>query len=58
MFFAICIDFRLGKGGVTPTPEKLEPAPIAVHYRLDELQNTVSGINITGPQLETSKELN
>jgi hypothetical protein len=51
VFFAICIDFWLGKGGVTPIPEKLEPASIAVHYGLDELQNAIGRMDVPRPQL-------
>jgi hypothetical protein len=57
MFFAILIDFWFGKGGVAPNPEKFEPAPVALHYRLDELQNAISGMDVPrsqpGPQTVT-----
>jgi len=53
MFFAILIDLWFGKGGVTPIPEKLEPAPIAVHYGLDKLQNAIGGMDIPRSQLGT-----
>jgi hypothetical protein len=41
VFLAIFVDLWVGKGGITPKPEQLEPAPVALHYRLDELQNAI-----------------
>ena len=51
MFLAIFVDLGLGKGGVTPEPEKPEPTPVALHYRLDELQNAIGGMDVTRSQL-------
>src|SRR5208282_4276819 len=50
LFLAILIDFRFGKGGVAPKPEKLEPGPVALRDGLDELQSAIGGMNIPRPQ--------
>ena len=51
LFLAILVDFWFGKGGVAPKPKKLEPAPVALHDRLDELQDAIVGMNNPWPQL-------
>ena len=57
MFLAILVGLRVGKGGVTSKPEKLELPPVALHDGLDELQDTIGGMNIPrsqpGPQTVT-----
>ena len=51
MFFAIFVDLRIGKGSVTPKPEKLEPTPVALHYGLDALQSAIGRMDVTRSQL-------
>ena len=51
MFLAILVGFRVGKGGVATKPEKLEPAPVALHYGLDELQSAIGGMDVPRSQL-------
>ena len=51
MFLAILVGLRVGKGGVAPKPEKLEPGPVALHYGLDELQSAIGGMDVSRSQL-------
>jgi hypothetical protein len=38
------------KGGVGMQPQKFEPAPVALHYWLDEPQNAISRMDVTWSQ--------
>jgi hypothetical protein len=51
VFFAIFVDLRIGKGSVTPKPEKLEPTPAALHYGLNALQSAIGRMDVTRKML-------
>jgi hypothetical protein len=47
VFLAIFIGLRIGRGDVSPKPEKLEPTPIPPHYGLNELQNAIGRMDVS-----------
>jgi len=48
---AILVHARVGKGCVTPKPEQDESGPIPLHNRIEEVEDSVGLMNVTGPQL-------
>ena len=51
VFLAILVGLRVGKGGVAPKPEKLEPGSVSLHQVCDKFQSAIGGMDVTRPQL-------
>ena len=53
LLLAVLVDIRIGKSGVAPKPEQLEPGTVPLHDGMNERESSIRRVNVARPKLRS-----